>query len=81
MLSSHFLGSANRRVKDVYVPLGLVERKQEKPRIKSQDIAPDNFSVPKQEQAETLKPVSHDEFFDSVLNNNSPKSAGQRGRI
>jgi HEAT repeat protein/transcriptional regulator with XRE-family HTH domain len=73
-LTSHPLGTANRRVPDVYVPLGLIER-QPKPRM-SQDFAPENWSV--REQEETIKLVSHQDFFDSILRGQSPKSKGKR---
>jgi DNA-binding Xre family transcriptional regulator len=75
-LTSYPLGAANRRVQDVYIPLGLIER-QSKPRTK-QDFDPKNWSVQEQDQEEKIKPVSHEEFFDSVLKGHSPKSKGKR---
>jgi transcriptional regulator with XRE-family HTH domain len=74
LLTSYLLGAADRRVRDVYVPLGLIER-QVKPRVEK-DLDPTNWSVQKQE--ETIKPVSHQNFFESVLKGQSPKSKGKR---
>lgn len=73
LLTSYPLGTV-RRVPDVYVPLELVERSS-KPRLE-QDFNPANFSV--REQEEKTTPISHGEFFESVLKGQSPKSQGRR---
>jgi len=73
LLTSHPLGAA-RRVQDVYVPLELIER-QSKPRSE-QELSPEKYSV--REQEEKTKPISHAEFFDSVLKDQNPKSEGKR---
>ncbi|UBF27148.1 NACHT domain-containing protein [Kovacikia minuta CCNUW1] len=80
LLTSYPIRGANnpsvppRRVQDVYVRLELVER-QPNHRVK-QDFDPEKYSV--REQEEKTRPVSHKEFFESVLQGQSPKSKGKR---
>jgi energy-coupling factor transporter ATP-binding protein EcfA2 len=74
-LTSHVLGAVgSRKVPDVYVPLGLVERK-DKPRVDS-NLDPSKSVMP---EKETTVPISHGDFFDGVLKQGkSPTSNGQR---
>jgi energy-coupling factor transporter ATP-binding protein EcfA2 len=74
-LTSHVLGAVgSRKVTDVYVPLGLVERK-DKPRVDS-NLDPSKSVMP---EKETTIPISHRDFFDGVLKQGeSPKSKGRR---
>jgi predicted NACHT family NTPase len=77
----------NLQVKDVYVPLGLVERirqsKQKDNVSLKQNISKDNFS-PEQgselyKETENTKTFEHDEFLEEVLRQKqSPKSQGKR---
>jgi NACHT domain len=78
LLTSFSLSASNRRVPDVYVPSGLIERRS-KPRTKN-DFNPEKFSVREQEeeQGEKIIPISHKDFFDSILKGQSPKSKGKR---
>ncbi|MEX0268632.1 NACHT domain-containing NTPase [Leptolyngbyaceae cyanobacterium UHCC 1019] len=69
LLMSQPLGSGSRRVADVYVRLGLVERKQnEQPRIAPHDAA-DRWSVLEQEKT---TPISHEDFLERVLQPGKP---------
>jgi hypothetical protein len=74
-LTSHVLGAVgSRKVPDVYVPLGLVERKN-KPRVDS-NLDPSKSVMP---EKETTVPISHSDFFDGVLKQgDSPRSKGRR---
>jgi HEAT repeat protein len=61
---------------DVYVPLGLEERKQQK-KVKG-DFSPEQFGQNSQEQV-TITPISEDQFFHEVLRaGQSPTSQGKR---
>jgi hypothetical protein len=61
---------------DVYVPLGLEERKQQK-KVKG-DFSPEQFGQNSQEQV-TITPISEDQFFQDVLQQGkSPTSQGKR---
>jgi len=73
-LTTHDLGSRNRRVKDMYVPLGLLERK-EKPRPEA-NISPEQGS---EFYHEKITPIEHKDFFEQVLKQGiSPKGKGRR---
>ena len=64
------------QVKDVYVPLGLVERK--KPSQVQDDASPEKGSELYKE-TEITKTFQHHEFLEEVLKqNNTPKSQGKR---
>lgn len=68
-LTTHPLGSGSRRVADMYVPLGLVERKRnEQPRVDPHD-APDRLSVLEQEKT---TPIPHEDFLERVLQLGKP---------
>ncbi|MBD2014306.1 HEAT repeat domain-containing protein [Microcoleus sp. FACHB-53] len=72
-LTTHALASGNRRVKDMYVPLGLVERKQ--PSRPERNISPEQGSEFYQEK---ITPIEHKDFFEQVLKLGiSPKSNGR----
>jgi energy-coupling factor transporter ATP-binding protein EcfA2 len=73
-LTSHVMGAVgSRKVSDVYVPLGLVERK-DKPRVDS-EINPSQSVMP---EKETTVPISHSDFFDGVLKHGKSPSKGRR---
>jgi predicted NACHT family NTPase len=66
---------------DVYVPLGLVERRQRpQPQPRQQtDQALDNAESIAEREEETITPIAEDEFFQQVLQRGqSPKSQGRR---
>ncbi|MEH1869518.1 MAG: HEAT repeat domain-containing protein [Nostoc sp.] len=64
------------QVDDVYVPLGLIERK--KPSKRQGDISPEQGSELYKE-TEITKTFEHDVFLDEVLKQkNTPKSQGKR---
>ncbi|MEH2238547.1 HEAT repeat domain-containing protein [Nostoc sp.] len=64
------------QVDDVYVPLGLVERK--KPSKRHDDISPEQSSELYKE-TEITKTFEHDAFLEQVLKQkNTPKSQGKR---
>ncbi|MEH2392898.1 MAG: HEAT repeat domain-containing protein, partial [Nostoc sp.] len=64
------------QVDDVYVPLGLVERK--KPSKRQGDISPEQGSELYKE-TEITKTFEHDDFLEEVLKQkNTPKSQGKR---
>nr|WP_322681782.1 HEAT repeat domain-containing protein [Nostoc sp. DedQUE03]MDZ7977279.1 HEAT repeat domain-containing protein [Nostoc sp. DedQUE03] len=64
------------QVDDVYVPLGLVERK--KPSKPQGDISPEQGSKQSKER-EITKTFEHDAFLEQVLKQkNTPKSQGKR---
>lgn len=74
------------RLTDVYVPLGLVSRRQ-RPRHRSEAGKPEQGSElflgqpdrQRPEPQEILTPISHADFFEQVLRQgNSPRSQGQR---
>lgn len=72
-LTTHALASGNRRVKDMYLPLGLVERKQ--PSRPERNISPEQGSEFYQEK---ITPIEHKDFFEQVLKLGiSPKSNGR----
>jgi len=74
-LTSTIAGIAPR-VKDIYVPLGLVERKKQSKR--QNDVSPKQGSELYKE-IEITKQFEHNEFLKEVLKqNNSPKSKGKR---
>ncbi|MEJ6483501.1 HEAT repeat domain-containing protein, partial [Nostoc punctiforme UO1] len=69
-------GGVRLQVDDVYVPLGLVERK--KPSKPQGDISPERGSELYKE-TEITKTFEHDVFLDEVLKQkNTPKSQGKR---
>jgi HEAT repeat protein len=73
-LTTYALGSGSKRVSDMYVPLGLVERKQ--PSRPEPNISPEQGSEFYQEK---ITPIEHKDFFEQVLKlGNSPKSNGRR---
>ncbi len=73
-LTTHALGSGNRRVSDMYVPLELVERKQP-PRL-DPNIPPEKGSEYYQEKR---TPIKHEDFFEQVLKQGiSLESNGRR---
>jgi energy-coupling factor transporter ATP-binding protein EcfA2 len=74
-LTSYVMGAVgSRKVPDVYVPLGLVERK-DKPRVGS-NLDPSQSVIP---EKETTVSISHNDFFDGVLKQGeSPNSKGRR---
>ncbi|MGI8501838.1 MAG: NACHT domain-containing protein [Hassallia sp.] len=66
----------NLQVNDVYVPLGLVERK--KPSKRQGDVSPEQGSELYKE-TEITKTFEHDAFLEEVLKQqNTPKSKGKR---
>ncbi len=66
------------QVQDVYVPLGLVERKRQSQRHSQSDFSPDRGSELYTE-TEITKTFEHDEFLNQVLKeSNTPKSKGKR---
>src|SRR6476661_1227227 len=87
-LSSKFITGIAPKIEDVYVPLGLVERK-EKSRQKDRDekdrdekdrkeLDPAKGSV-LYEETEITRSFQHDEFLENVLRRgDSPKSKGTR---
>ena len=78
-LTTSLLTSEIRQVKDVYVPLGLVERKKQPQR--QGDVLPEKGSEIYKETEITTK-FEHDEFLNVVLRNSkSPKSGGKRVAI
>ena len=62
-------------IKDVYVPLALVERR-EKPQVKPN--SPEAESPERKETEEQLVPTSEDEFLEKVLRLGQSKSQGKR---
>ncbi|MDB9494968.1 NACHT domain-containing protein [Spirulina subsalsa CS-330] len=68
--------SAFKRV-DVYVPLGLVERRQ--PKQPKPDQNPETQEQGSEREEEKVTPIAEDAFFDQVLQQGkSPKSQGRR---
>ncbi|MGJ5634566.1 HEAT repeat domain-containing protein, partial [Nostoc sp. CALU 1950] len=66
------------KVKDVYVPLGLVERKKQSKRKENDDVSPEQGSDLYKE-TEITKRFEHNEFLEEVLRQKqSPKSQGNR---
>nr|MBA3921737.1 caspase family protein [Nostocaceae cyanobacterium] len=66
------------QVQDVYVPLGLVERKKQSQRHSESASSPDRGSELYTE-TEITKTFEHDEFLTKVLKeSNTPKSKGKR---
>ncbi len=70
-------------LKELYVPLGLVEKQP--PKKRSEDVSPEFGSQlyreenQKDEEKEKIIPIAHDRFFNEVLKQGiSPKSRGQR---
>ncbi|MBS0016878.1 MAG: NACHT domain-containing protein, partial [Arthrospira sp. SH-MAG29] len=62
---------------DVYVPLGLVERRQTKQPKPGQNI--ETLGQDLEQKVETITPIAEDEFFNRVLQEGkSPKSQGRR---
>ncbi len=75
-LTTNPLTSEIYQVKDVYVPLGLVERKKQPQR--QGDVSPEKGSEIYKE-TEITKKFEHDEFLKEVLRDSkSPKSGGKR---
>lgn len=73
-LTTHALGSGSKRVSDMYVPLGLVERKQ--PSRPEPNTSPEQGSEFYQEK---ITPIEHKDFFEQVLKLGiSLKSNGRR---
>ncbi|MDB9443527.1 HEAT repeat domain-containing protein [Sphaerospermopsis kisseleviana CS-549] len=68
----------NFRVQDVYVPLGLVERKKQPKQKSNLDISPERGSELYQETEITQK-YENNEFLEQVFHQkNTPKSQGKR---
>ncbi|NER48957.1 MAG: NACHT domain-containing protein [Symploca sp. SIO1A3] len=63
-LTTHALGSGSRQVKDMYVPLELVERKCEKPPRPDPSIPAAKGS---ELYHEKITPIEHEHFFEQVL--------------
>ncbi len=79
-LTSNLLeAGGNFELKELYVPLGLVEKQPQQKR--SEDVSPKSGSqlYREENQEEKIIPIAHDRFFGEVLKQGvSPKSQGQR---
>ncbi|MBD1937009.1 HEAT repeat domain-containing protein [Microcoleus sp. FACHB-68] len=75
-LTTHSLrGCGDRRIFDMYVPLGLVERQAQPPRP-APHTSPESGSQLYQEK---VTPIEHKKFFEQVIKQGqSPKSQGRR---
>ena len=77
-ISSKFITGIAPKIEDVYVPLGLVERK-EKSRKKEGDESDAAQGSAYYEETEITRQFQHDEFLENVLRRgDSPKSKGKR---
>ncbi|NER95761.1 MAG: NACHT domain-containing protein [Symploca sp. SIO1B1] len=63
-LTTHALGSGSRQVKDMYVPLELVERKRKKPPRPDPSIPAEQGS---ELYHEKITPIKHEHFFEQVI--------------